>query len=491
MRVTLVIPSLRLKDSYGGLKKFANPQPSIGVAYIASTIRAAGHDVRIIDAYAGGFDNDEIVAMLRGNPPDVLGVSVLSSSAGVVQDMIPHARRAVPGLKVVMGNLHASLYAEELFKNGTADFVVHGEGEYTFPELLSVLEKMGETENGSAGAASLAEALRRIEGISFRMGNEVINTESRSLITDLDALPLPAWEFLDWSLYGCDPRSEVLPGAVERQILATRGCPNQCTFCSSRMSRSMGGRYRKRSPVSIADEMEFMRDKYGATVFTFMDLAFPLDKTHALSVCDELVHRNFQKWGRWVAECRVKPLDDETVRAMKAAGCARVNLGIESGSDRILALLKKGFTVTDVEQACRLFQTANIEVDGMFMMGLPTETEIEIRQTIDLALRLPVRYAIFNLFVPYPGCELFDQLMAEGKIHFSDWGDFTSYPGYSGRQPVYCPDTLTPDRLLALQREAMRHFYFRPRFILSEINRFRWSNIGHYWSGFVATLRGR
>lgn len=491
MRVTLIIPPLRLEDSYGGLKKFANPQPSIGVAYIAATVRAAGHAVRIIDAYAGALRNEDIVARLRADPPDVLGVSVLSSSAGVVQDLIPLARRAIPKLTVVLGNLHASLYAEELLRNGVADCIVHGEGEYALPELLSVLAGATGGAGGPNGVARASDALRRIPGLSFLSDGEVVHTASRPLIADLDALPLPAWDLLDWNLYGCDPRSEVLPGAVDRQVLATRGCPNQCTFCSSRMSRSMGGRYRKRSPAAIADEMEFMHNTYGATVFTFIDLAFPLDKAHALAVCAELVRRGFPKWGRWVAECRVKPLDEETVLAMKAAGCARVNLGMESGSDRILALLKKNFTVVDIERACNLFQTADIEVDGMFMLGLPTETEAEIRETMDLALRLPVRYAIFNLFVPYPGCELYDRLMAEGKIHFSDWGDFTSYPGHGGRQPVYCPDTLTPERLMALQREAMRRFYLRPRFILGELRRFRWSKAGHYWSGLIGTLRGR
>lgn len=120
MRVTLIIPPLRLEDSYGGLQKFANPQPSIGIAYIAATVRAAGHTVRIIDGYAGALSNEDIVALLRDDLPDILGVSILSSSAGVVQDLIPLVRRAVPRVTVVLGNLHASLYADELLRNGVA-----------------------------------------------------------------------------------------------------------------------------------------------------------------------------------------------------------------------------------------------------------------------------------------------------------------------------------------------------------------------------------
>jgi radical SAM superfamily enzyme YgiQ (UPF0313 family) len=131
---------------------------------------------------------------------------------------------------------------------------------------------------------------------------------------------------------------------------------------------------------------------------------------------------------------------------------------------------------------------AGLEVDGMFMIGLPTETEDDIEKTINFAIELNVRYAIFNIFVPYPGCEFYDVLNKEGKIKFKDWSDFTSYPTYSGGEPVYIPDGLTKIGLMQLQKKAMRKFYLRPKFIYNELRNFKLSMMRQYWNGLVALV---
>jgi radical SAM superfamily enzyme YgiQ (UPF0313 family) len=174
---------------------------------------------------------------------------------------------------------------------------------------------------------------------------------------------------------------------------------------------------------------------------------------------------------------------------MKESGCVRVNFGIESGNDDVLRSLKKNFGVNDVRRAISLAYSAGLEVDGMFMMGLPGETEDQIKDTIRLAVSVPLRYAIFNLFVPYPGCELYEMLSQDNKIHFSQWSDFTSYGGFSGTDPIYVPDTISKEKLLALQKAAMRRFYFKPRFIWGELVRFRPSKIMDYLSGLYAIIR--
>ncbi|MBI5682760.1 MAG: cobalamin B12-binding domain-containing protein [Deltaproteobacteria bacterium] len=477
MKVLLLIPPTDLSRSYGKLKKFSNPQPSIGIAYIAALLRENGHDVKVTDAYVNGYGMEEIMVMVREFNPDALGISVLTPSAEVVYEISKHIRNSFPDIVIIMGNMHASLFSDEILSQKYADFVVHREGELTMQELLATLADNGNPDD--------------VAGISFMKNGVIINNPMSEHIADLNSLPLPAWDLFPLSKYSTDPRTEVKRGVVEMQILSTRGCPNQCTFCSSRTERSLGSRYRMRDPKLVVDEMVFMYEKFGSRVFSFMDLAFTLVKSHAAALCNEIINRGLNKKLKWVTECRVKPLEQDLLFLMKEAGCVRVNFGIESGSDDILKMLKKNFTTHDARDAVRMAKKAGIEIDGMFMIGLPCETESSIRQTIDFAVELNVRYAIFNIFVPYPGCELWDMLNSQNKIQFKKWSDFTSYPTYSGGEPVYVPDALSKEKIMKLQSMAMKKFYLRPKFVLNEIKNFKIDKIPHYIDGLMGLFSKR
>ncbi|MDD5681008.1 MAG: radical SAM protein [Candidatus Omnitrophica bacterium] len=474
MKIMLLIPPTDLKKSYGELKKFSNPQPSIGIAYIASALRDNGYYVKVIDAYVCGYALEEILGFIEEFGPDVIGISVLTSSADVVYEIANKVRALYPKIKIVMGNLHASLFSDEILSSNYADFIVHKEGELTMLELLRTLESKGDLES--------------VKGISFRRNNNVVNNPPRPHIDNLDSLPFPAWDLLPMDRYATDPRTQVKKGFVELQILATRGCPNQCTFCSSHTEKSLGNKYRMRSPDLVVDEMIYMYEKYGREVFSFTDLAFPLVRSHAVQFCNEIIKRGYNEKFKWVTECRVKPLDKDLLSLMKKAGCARLCFGVESGNNQILQSLKKNFTTEDVKRAVNMASEAGLVADAMFMIGLPGETEEMINETIDFAKGLNIRYAIFNIFVPYPGCELYDSLNAQKKIRFKNWSDFTSYPGFSGGVPVYVPDGLTKEKLMYLQEKAMKGFYLRPRFIFNEILNFKADKIGHYVDGLKCML---
>ena len=476
MNILLLIPPASLNSSYGQLKDFSNPQPSIGLAYIAAVLRKNGISVTVLDAYVNQLGIEEILAEIKSRKIDILGISLLTTSVVVTTLIIKEVRAQLPEVKIVLGNVHASLFGDDLLRDHLADFIIHREGEYTFGELAKALKDNTD--------------IQKVKGLSFRKDGQIVHTEPRPLIEDLDELPFPAWDLFPLENYHSDPRTEVFPGETEMQLLTTRGCPNACTFCSSRTERNMGMKYRMRSAKNIADEIQYMHEHFQTRVFGCMDLAFPLVKKHAMSLFDEIIKRGLGKKIAWMTECRVKPLDYETLTRMKEAGCVRINFGFESGNNRILELLKKNFTTEDAEKAVDMARRAGIEVDGMFMIGLPTETEDEIKQTIDFAVKLKVRYAIFNIFVPYPGCELYDTLTAEDKIKFNSWSDFTSYPTYSGGIPVYVPDGLTHEGLMNLQKYAMRKFYLSPNFIIGEIKRFKFSKIIQYYHGLKGVVFG-
>lgn len=474
MKVLLLIPPTNLDKSYGTLKSFSNPQPSIGVAYIAAVLKDHGYEVEVVDAYVNQYDLSKITEIIGHHSPDIIGISVLTPSADVVYEISRNIRVIFPYIKIVMGNMHASLFSNEILSNNYADFVVHREGEFIMLELVKIIENKGNLE--------------AVKGISFKKNGVIVHNPLRPHIDDLDSLPFPAWDLLPMDKYSTDPRTEVMKGVVERQILATRGCPNQCTFCSSRTERSLGSRYRMRSPKNIVNEIEYMDRHFDVEVFAFVDLAFPLVKHHAMAVCQEIIDRGLHKKITWTSECRVKPIDLEILAKMKESGCVRINFGIESGNDAILKMLKKNFTTEEVKKTVKIAQDVGLEVDGMFMIGLPSETEETIRETIDFAIELNVRYAIFNLFVPYPGCELWDELLSQNKISFKSWSDFTSYPTYSGGVPVYVPDGLLKEKLMRLQSKAMRKYYFRPRFVLNELKNFKTDKIPHYIEGLRGLL---
>lgn len=477
MKILLLTPPTDLTRSYGGLKEFSNPMPSLGLAYIASLLRENQYDVSILDAYVNQFTVNETVDNITRTEPDILGISVLTTSAFVVEKIATQVKNLLPGTLIVMGNLHASLFSDELLLKEYADVVVHQEGEHTMLELASAVKDK--------------TSLALVKGISYLKGGVVQHNAFRPFIEDLDSLPYPAWDLYDIEKYYSDPRTSVKgkkSKQAEIQILATRGCPYACTFCSSRTTKSQGNRYRMRKPECVVDEIEYLYDIYGGTVFSFMDLAFPLVKSHAIQLCEELIKRGLNKKISWFSEPRVKPLDRETLRMMKKSGCVRVCFGIESGNQETIDALKKGFTLDDVRQAVSMAKAEGLDVDGMFMLGLPGETYEMSWKTINYAKELGVRFAIFNLFVPYPGCELYNVLKNENKIVADDWSAFTSYPSYSSNKPVYVPDGRAWEELVETQERAMRSFYLQPRFILRQLKDFRLSDLYRYYAGLRAIL---
>lgn len=475
MKVLLLIPPTSLDLSYGNLKDFADPNPSIGLAYIAAVLQGNGFEVVITDGYINQLDLVGFMKIVKKEKPDIIGISMLTTAASIAMKIVDEIHKKFPEIKIVMGNIHASLFAKDLLKDGYADYIVHREGEYTMLELAQALRDNKSVEG--------------IKGLSYlNHKGEVVNNELRPFIENLDDLPFPAWDLFSLDKYKTDPRTDMVSGETDMIVLATRGCPNVCAFCSSHTDKSLGNRYRMRKPKKVVDELEYLNKKYRATVFTFLDLAFPLVKSHGMALCQEIIDRGLGDKIQWHTELRVKPLDQEMLDTMKKAGCRRVIFGIESGTDRIIELCRKNFTTDDVRRAVKMAKKAGLEVDGMFMLGLPTETVEDIERTINFTVELNVRYAILNLFVPYPGCEFYETLSKQGKIHFKEWSDFISYPTYVGGEPVYVPDDLTKEQLMRLQAKALKKFYFRPGFIFGELKRFKLSKIKHYWKGFTALI---
>jgi len=450
VRVHLVVP---VSSNILRSRLYAQFQPCLlpmSLGYLGAVLRQEGHTVSMRDQPADLRATGDILDEVEQLRPDLLGLSVLTESWSTVVPMVSEARRRVPGLKVVMGNTHAAFFAEEVLANGHADFVIRGEGEETLADLARTLDQGG--------------ALSDLAGLSYRDGDRVRHNPERGPVTRLDALPYPAWDLMDLSAWRYQRFPLVGLTSAPVPIMASRGCPYTCTFCSQ---DKWNAGVRRRDVGRVVDEIDFMVQRYGFRSFGFNDAYFPWDRESGLEFCRRLRAHSWHRDVRWVTELRVDRMDDELVREMAAAGLHAVILGYESGNEEILRSTGKGTTLAQGEQAARLLRRHGVLAVGLFMIGLPGDTRATIRDTFRYARRCKVDIAKFAITIPYPGSPLWELMGRDSMPSAEECERFTSWFDWAGAasRPVWSPEGVSPGELVRLQRWGMLQFYARPAYI--------------------------
>ena len=448
-RILLINPSMDVAAGFGEYQSLMEPMPCIGIAYLAATCRAAGHEVRALDNFVEFLTVDQIVALARDWRADVVGLSMLTPSAAATEILGRSIKDALPQVRVVLGNLHASLFAKDLIESGSCDAVIHGEGERTFPMLIDALVNGGDPAT--------------VPGVSFANGNGVTETEQAPPIEDLDALPRPAWDLLPWRAYTFLPFVTVAKPCLA--IMGSRGCPFRCTFCALGY---MGNKVRRRSGENIADEVDWLVRDFGARHVGFVDPIFPLNKKTGIEICRAIRDKNIPGPWWWTSETRIDVVDEELCREMKQARCKRILFGIESGVDELLSRIGKKYTVQDVRKAVKAARSAELEISAFFMLALPGETARMTKQTIDFACSLDIDFAKFGITVPLPGSKLYDELVEQGKVLPGDWTRYSTFNPEPDSLP-YVPEGMTGQTLQKLHRRATWRFYVRPKMIFRHL----------------------
>lgn len=370
---------------------------------------------------------------------------------------------------VIMGGAHPTVLPVETLQDPNVDIVVRGEGELTAFEVTESI----------AGRLQLKD----IAGISFKENGKIIQTPERVPIEDLDSLPLPARHLLPVEKYRPFFPDQLFKAPVEA-ILTSRGCPFRCIFCAARVIS--GRKYRWRSPKKVIEEIELLINEYGIQQLGIIDDTFTADKKRAEKICEELITRKLNKDLVWLCATRVDAVDRDLLKKMCEAGCRSISYGIESGSQRLLNLIRKGISLDQAKKAVKSTKEAGIECRGTFILGLPTETRNESMETINFAKELDLDFAKFSLATPYPGTELHDIAVSDGNLSI-DWSMLSSMIGFSECDPAYVPTGRDPKELKSLQRKAMKEFYFRPKQIwgfaknihsLNDIKRYLWGAYG-------------
>jgi anaerobic magnesium-protoporphyrin IX monomethyl ester cyclase len=261
--------------------------------------------------------------------------------------------------------------------------------------------------------------------------------------------------------------------------MSSRGCPFKCIFCSAR--QVSGFKYRAHSAERVVDEMEILHNKYQARQIIFLDDNFIISKKRVFEICERIQQKGLHKKLLWTAAGRADEVTEPLLKAMKDANCKMISFGIESGSPRLLELMKKGEKKEHIVKAVDMARKAGLKTRGTLILGFPTETRNESLETIQFAKDLGLDFAKFSLATPYPGTALYNIALERGLISGKDWSRFNSQAGYSTYDPVFIPEGRTGKEMKELQRYATKSFYLRPRQIMELITHITgWADVKLY-----------
>ena len=395
--VTLIYPYFRSKDPVEKLF------PPLGIAYLASQLSDLGIPVSVEDCTFKTFE--EVIERVAESGPAIIGISIMVTLSRNAFNLLRELRERLPETLFIAGgplpSVNPAMFAERF------DAVFCGEGDLTFPRFCRDY-----LESGSS-----LQYLKTLDPESYPglyinfdgciRASPPLHHPSETL----DRLPLPDRSGFDHHQY--QAAMETNDGTRQTSLIVTRGCPFSCDFCSKPV---WGDLFRKPPLEKVFREIEEIRD-LGYTCLWIADDCFTLDNEYLTAFCNGMIRRDIPLC--WTCLSRVDRLTPGLVELMKRAGCIRVYLGLESGSDETLALMNKRVTVGQGIRAVHLFSEAGIGTAGFFMVGYPNETTESIEKTFALVLSLPLDEAWFTVPLPLPGTPLFNRVAS--LTSWDDW----------------------------------------------------------------------
>lgn len=412
--------------------------PPLSLLSIGAVLEQAGFEVRIMDAHLHAMSEQQVKAEIEAINPSLVGITMMTSTAIVAHRTAQLVKEVSEDIPVVVGGVHPDALPEETLRNKSIDYVVKGDGEYT---MLELCRGLGDDE---------------IKGLCFRRDGSVVYNQPRPTLMNLDKLPPYAYHLV--------PMGKYYPavGAYRRlpaiNMLMTRGCPGKCIFCNSAETS-----LRTRNADRVVNEIIHLRDTYGIREIQFYDDTFTVMKQNAMRFAHLMAERKVGVGFSCFA--RTDCFSAEMAEALKAAGCHQVMFGIESGSQKILKILRKDIDLERTRHAVNLAKQAKLEVRGAFIFGTPGETVETIQETLDYALSLDPDLAIFNITTPYPGTQLYHWAEQNGRLLTRDWWD------YELGQTIVDLGSIENDVLRREYDRAFKTYYNRPKMYWRRLKR--------------------
>ncbi len=426
--------------------------PPLGLAYLASYLEKNKIKVSILDAHVENLSPSKTAHQALRQKPGLIGIGAVTNTINQAWQ-IARLIKNKKNIPLVLGGIHPTLLPEESLKKSFIDLVIRGEAEIPLLNLV------------------LGKAKAKIKGLSFKKGRKIIHNPPAPPLQNLDTLPFPARHLL--------PLEKYITIGAQRPPYATltssRGCPYNCSFCSTKAVS--GRKFRARSPENVLAEIDHLVKNYGVREINIVDDNFTIDPQRVEKICKLLLKRNYDlilKNGNGV---RIDRLSYPLLRLMKKAGWYFLAFGIESGDQAILDQNNKGLKLTQVRQVINWCQKIGLQTIGFFIIGLPGETLTSIKKTINFAKSLALDEAQFNILTPFAGTQAREMIQNQGRILTNDWQKYNPWS-----KPVFKLKDLSPEIMLKKQKQAYRQFYLRPQIILKQISK------PNFWSKLKAGL---
>jgi len=422
--------------------------PPLGLGYLSAYLKRSDVETKIIDALMEDLSEDDLVRRIVSEKPDAVAITCLTAFYNETVSLSKKLKDK--NLRVIIGGVHPSFLPYGTLVDTGADYVICGEGELPLAELIR--SKFKKKIKGAYAAGDLKK--------------EPSSPVMADIVEDLDRLPFPDWEQMNPKRYTKAPHGLLVRNFPIGVVIATRGCPYECTFCSS--PNFCSRRVRFRSPENIVEEIKYLVEEFGVREIHFEDDNLTMKKEHTDKLCRLIIENGLDISWACPNGIRADKVDRDLVRLMKQSGCYFFSYGIESANERILQKAKKKVSLKAIERSIRMANSEGISTQGFFVFGLPGETKKTIEETISFAKRTKLARAQFAILDVLPGSELWDTLQGEFKPNWSK----NSY-----KEPEWIPPGLTKHDLLDAQAKAMRRFYLRPRIFFRLIRHLRLNQI--------------
>lgn len=442
--------------------------PPVGMAYIAGSLRSAGHDVTVIDSTGEAIDHFQELgptALRRGlsdaeilervGQPDVIGFSLMfSQDWPLTRDLIRTLRARYPKAVLIAGGEHFTAEPIGAMQDSPLDYVIAGEGDVAVCQLLERVQQGASVED--------------VPGVYYREGGEIRHSQLGARAREIDQLAWPAWDLFPIEIYLSGGHGWGVNRGRNMPINATRGCPYQCTFCSSPTMWTT--RWVARSPADVLKEIEYYIEHYRATNFDFHDLTAILKKAWVIEFCQLLIAKKLNITWQLPTGTRSESLDSDVFPLLAASGCRNITYAPESGSDVILTRIKKKIDRNRMIASMRQAVKAGCSVKANFVFGFPDDRVSDYWQTFGFLARMAlagVHDISIAPFRPYPGSELFRRLQAEGVIphklddaYYADLGSaMESLPLFGKARARSYSQHMSPEALHRVRTAALSWFY--------------------------------
>jgi anaerobic magnesium-protoporphyrin IX monomethyl ester cyclase len=412
------------------------PFTPLGIGYLAAVLEKNQFEVDVIDCQVLKFSYEEFKSEISKRQPNLVGITSTTLTYKSALHIAKTAKEVCPNCLTVLGGCHATFWDDKALQDSPyLDIIVRKEGENTLLELVRRLET--------------GKSLHGVLGTTCRQDGTIVKNPERPYIENLDDLPFPAhhlWPIERLRKYG----KVIFP------LITSRGCVYWCDFCTA--VRMFGRKYRMRSPENVVDELEFLHNTYGEDQFSFYDDAFTVSQPRTEEICEEIRNRKMKI--KWDCGTRVDMVTKELLVKMKEAGCIAVWLGVESGSQRVLDSMGKGFSIAQTMRAFKWAKEVGLMTIASVIFGFPGETKESAMETIKLVERISPSDVGFYIATPYPGTPMYDFVKEKG------WLRITDFDKYDTASPIFEIPTLSMQELREIREQAFQRFYLRPTYVI-------------------------